>query len=312
MVRLVILLTFACQVVVAQDQPAAAVPSSSNDLFAEPDSKVTMREESPEDSARKADWKPKLGITLMTSPGGQSVVQTIVRTVPIYSTAYKEIKTKQGDETLTVRIPVQKLESREISEQVTVPGTAVVQCDGLDMAVDVAESGPRYSFSSNGPMILQYRSSVIRAESGTYSNGELKLTKASLAQAGLTMESETLVVKMTVYGITTSPQLPPSLDRGLYEPGEPYDPGALGRDTDTTDWSPQLDGPRRPVPDRGFERQDQRLYERSAEPLNSDSVDSVPQTRLRDSKAPRAQPETFDDFVPQEPSGREDSPQSTR
>lgn len=305
MVRLVVLLVFACQVVVAQDQPAAVDPADSNDLFAPLNSKQSSPEQPPEKNAKKTDWKPKLSITLITSPQGQNVVQTIVRTVPTYSTAYKEIKTMRGDETFTVRVPMQKLESREVSEQVMVPGTAIVLCDALDMAVEATESGPQYSFSSKGPMILQYRSSAIRAETGTYSNGELKLTKATVTQAGLTMESESLVVKMTVYGLSTAPQSP-TPDRDLYRPSEPFDPDAFGRSRGNDDWAPHPDRQMTPVPDRNFQPPNDRRLDSDPQPLGVDAADPVPQPRPRDREENvRQPPASFDDFAPQQPTPQE-------
>lgn len=311
MVRFIVLLAFACQIAGAQD-PFPSIDRGSNPVPAE-----DFVESQPTADTEKEVWTPKLAITLMTTPEGKNSVRSVVRSIPIYSTAYQEVERVVDNKRVRQRVPVQKQGSREVTEHVMVSGTAQVLCDRLDMTVETTEDGPRYSFLSDGPLILQYQSHVIKAESATYSRGELKLTKATVAQGGLSMESDSLTLKLKVYGITTSPQdikpnagIMPTPDPSFapaYPPGlersEFRDSNEFGRRDDSFAPPDSMSDPRRaarrpPQPDRLDDRSRTRVQDDLAPEIRRSNPEPLD---LDDGLPPNREPATFEEpFVPRD------------
>lgn len=268
MVRSIALLAlFTCQVATAQDglfeDPLNAEALTDTPPMTDPGVLVPAAKKETTPAARSEDWKPKLAITLTTSPEGVGATRQVVRRVPVYSTAYEEADVVRGDKTVKVKVPVQKLTWREVTESISVPGSAQVLCDELTLTMEASDSGPRYSFKSNGPLILQTQGTRIQADSGSYLDGKLKLINAKVQQGGMTMESDTLTIAMMVYGVSTVTNHP---SPNAYAPMVPIPDANFDRDraldsrqpidrSTYDDWNPQESQPADSAPSREPDRE---------------------------------------------------------
>ncbi|MEP3482123.1 MAG: hypothetical protein ABJZ55_22960 [Fuerstiella sp.] len=206
MLRSIALLLLLCQVATAQDElggqnlfeptPAQRLDHDEPAAFEAPPAQPVIKKE---------DWKPKLAITLTTSPNGHSMTQHRVRRVPVLETAYEVAEMHRDGKEVKVNVPIQKRSWREVTETISVAGSNQLLCDDFKLGMEATDTGTNYSFESTGRLILQRQGSSIEAESGSYSNGKLRLLNAKVQLAGMSMEADTLVISMRVFGVSTVP-----------------------------------------------------------------------------------------------------------
>lgn len=283
MLRSIALLLIICQVASAQDtrptdkfveNPLEAAP-----LRPEANPSATAENKASRDVAKVKDWQPKLAITLTTSPEGTSVARQVTRRVPMYVTEYEDRKNLRDERQPNVRVAVQKLTWREMTLSVVVPGSAQILCDEMNLTMKSSASGPAYSFECNGRLILQTSGSSISAESGSYSDGKLKLTNAKVQQSSMAMEAESLTLAMSVFGVSTLTAPVRDEDRDLrFTPGQP-EPDRLFQPNDVNDARDKsVPAPRTP----NFDRRDDwnPESERRSSPKDFDSQPAI----LRDTR----------------------------
>lgn len=230
MVRSITLLLFLCQIATAQEN-AITDPFSDPGVVKTPedvssDSKAAQQPQRDTEEEKK-DWQPKLAITLTTSPEGVNVMREVTRRVPKYITEYEDKEILRNERTVKVKVAVQKLTWQEVKQRVSLPGSAQILCDEMNLKMEASATHPSFSFECNGRLILQTTGSSISAESGSYAGGKLKLVNAKVQQASMTMEAESLIIDMTVFGVSTVTAPAPNQDtpfiRNRPEPDRLFD-----------------------------------------------------------------------------------------
>lgn len=146
-------------------------------------------------------------MTLQVKENGQGNFVAKSVNVPYYKINYVDrvvvLDDERDERTDTVRVAVRKLAHHTVENQVYAPGVSMLLCDEISLTAVKSEAS-NYEFECPGRLLLRVGRLVLDAESGSYKNGELKLTGVTIIQGGTTATADNLTLPLPVWGLTTA------------------------------------------------------------------------------------------------------------
>lgn len=190
------------------------------------------------------EWKPQYRVVLKLTKSGQSTVSRESYSVPRTITAHRAVTREGRNGSITQVVAEENTVMEQMQREVVSPGTAVLVCDSISVAMNSLEDGhgEGFAFETKGPTRLMLGSYMLDCEALTFADGVLKLKSAQSAHGVFKMQASEMNFKLNIFGVDSSrfdqsvESLVPEQDSITNPPGTLYDPGDT-YDGGDADWS---------------------------------------------------------------------------
>lgn len=177
------------------------------------------------------DWKPQYRVVLKLTKSGHSTVSRETYSVPRIITEHKAVTREGKNGTITQVVAEENTVIEQRQRQVVSPGTAVLVCDAISVAMDSREEGKGegFVFETKGRTRLLLGKYSLDCDALTFADGVLSLKATQSAQGVFKMQASEMKFELNIFGVDSSrfdqsvESLVPEQDSNTNPPGVLYE-----------------------------------------------------------------------------------------